>query len=210
MHADPQKYLKRLTQLDVSNELFWYALGAAGVDASGCTELDAPAMAGTLFWSRTNRYLAEELIPAGWKHTRRDSILRVVHPEGRFAITALSADGGVGNLKKEVRSKNPKGSAMAALVEQNCQGAFWTEDELLFGGELDEMPLWCLLYKRKKSGDLAAELSLPVGMRGKYVNEWDERIPLDLPGLADPGVNIALLDDPGPGNNPPIVDVEAL
>ncbi|MEV4079109.1 hypothetical protein AB0J43_02295 [Nonomuraea fuscirosea] len=208
MTMDPQEAMQRLAQLDVSNELFWRVLGSAAVDVSSCTDFDAPAMPGTLFWSRTNRYLAEELTPRGWKHTRRDSILRVVHPTGTHAITALSADGGVGNLAKPARSKNPKGRAMAALVEKNGQFPLITRDEVLYGRELDEIPLWCLLYKRKDGGGIEAELSLPVGMLGKYINEWHERIPLNLPDLGDPGVDIALLDDPEPGDNGPEVLVE--
>lgn len=210
MKMSPQEALQRLAQLDVSHELFRRVLGSAAVDVSGCTDFDAPAMPGTLFWSRTNRYLAEELTPKGWKHTRRDSILRVIHPTATHAITALSAEGGVGNPKKPVRSKNPKGRAMAALVEKNGQFPIITRDEVLYGRELDQIPLWCLLYKRKEGGGLEAELSLPVGMHGKYINEWNERIPINLSGLDDPGVDIALLDDPGPGDQSPEVLVEML
>lgn len=207
-NLDPQWCLHRLAQLDFSIELFKQALDGAVVDVSGCTKFDAPGMPGYMFWSRTNRYLAEELHPQGWKWTQRDSILRMVHPTASHAITAISAEGGVGDLKARVRSKNPKGQAMATMVEKNGQCMFMSHDELEFGRELDQIPTWCLLYKRTDEGPIVAEVSLPIGMKGKYVKEWDERIPLDLPDLGDPGVDVSLLDDPGPDTNGPEVVVE--
>ncbi|MGY1456870.1 hypothetical protein [Streptomyces sp. SS8] len=183
--------------------LFEDALDWAAAQARMCTEFDAPAMAGITFWSRANRYLAQYLTDAEnqtpvWKWTPRDSILRVVHPSGSHAITAISGSGGVGDLDCQVRSKNPKGRVMAQLVEDNAryersgQYIIQSRDEARFGQELDSMPLWFLLYERNENGFLAAELALPVKMEGKFVNEWSERIPLFT--RTDPGVDVALLD----------------
>jgi len=206
---DPEHAVQRLAELDLAVELFHVALGQAAVDTHQCTGLDAPALAGIIFWSRTNRYLAEQLLPKGWLNTTRDSILRVIHPSRSHAITAISASGNVGDLDGTVRSKNPKGSAMARLVEKNGQISLLTPDQLLYGRELDDIPTWMLLYKRDH-GTVIAELSLPVKMTGKYVNEWKERIPLHLPDLGDPGSDIDLLDDPLNGPLSPEVLVEVL
>ncbi|MFI9723819.1 hypothetical protein ACIHFE_29875 [Streptomyces sp. NPDC052396] len=203
-NQDPQRCAQRLAELDFSNDLFLRALDLAAEDARKCTNFDAPAMPGITFWSRTNRYLAESLIPEGWAWTSRDSILRAIHPNRTHAVTAISASGGVGNLNASVRSKNPKGRKMARLVELNGQLALGTHDEVLFGRELDEIPTWCLLYQRSH-GVMTAELSLPVRMHGKFVDEWQERIPLDLPGLSDPGFDVTLLDDPGDDDGPEVV-----
>lgn len=201
----------RLKQLGVEKRLFADALDWAGAEARLCTGFDAPAMAGITFWSRTNRYLAEHLTdPAEqdpiWKYTAWDSILRVVHPSGSHAITAVSGSGGVGDLERPVWSKNPKGRVMAQLVENNTkyersgQGVFSSRDEVEFGGELDSMPLWFLLYERnEEDGTLSAELSRPKKMEGKYVNEWSERLPLFT--RTDPGFDIALLDTPDDGGD---------
>ncbi|WDT55779.1 hypothetical protein [Streptomyces sp. G7(2002)] len=198
-HVQPQQ----LTDLDVSDEIFIGAMDLGAADVRQCTRFDAPAMPGMMFWSRVNRYIAEQLTDPKrtsprphWKRTQRDSILRVVHPTGSHAITAISAAGGVGDLTKRVRSKNPKGRAMAALVKANAQLAFMSRDELEFGAELDTMPLWCLLYKRSETGVLQAELSLPVKMNGKHVDEWRVRFPIHMPPL-DPGVDVTLRDAPG-------------
>jgi hypothetical protein len=117
---------------------------------------------------------------------------------------AISAEGGVGDLKAEVRSKNPKGPAMARLVRTNGQMAILTPDEVLYGRELDDIPTWCLLYKREQE-TITAELSLPIEMNGKFIDEWRERIPLALPDLGDPGADIALLDDPLDSTGPDVV-----
>lgn len=200
---EARPYEARLEQLGVTKKLFREALNLAASDALMCTAFDAPAMPGITFWSRTNRYLAEYLTdrdrqnPA-WKYTSRDSILRVVHPTGSHAITAVSGTGGVADLDRKVRSKNPKGRVMALLVEgnvkyeRNGQTVIGSRDEFEFGGELDSMPLWFLLYERTEDRRLAAELSLPVKMEGQYVNEWRERIPLftgDDPGF-DPFLDL--------------------
>ncbi|MGI5251452.1 hypothetical protein [Actinacidiphila glaucinigra] len=198
-----------LEDLGLSAELLNKTLARTVADVRGCTDLDAPAMAGFMFWSRCNRYLAEELIPMGWKHTQRDSILRVIHPSMEFAVTALSGAGGVGDRNALVRSKNPKGPAMARLVENNGQFAFFTPDEVRYGRQLEEMPTWCLLYKRgSKRNGLKSELSLPVKMNGQYVDEWLHRIIWDLPELDDPGSDISLLDDPPSGDEGPEVMVQ--
>lgn len=200
----PQQPVQRLAELDLSVNLFQEALAMTVADVSGCTDFDAPGMRGTMFWSRVNRYLAEALHPQRWAHTSRDSILRMLHPTRSHAITAISAHGGVGDLDAKVRSKNPKGAAMARLVEKNGQTALFTADEVVYGKQLEDIPTWCLLYKRA-NGTVVAELSLPVKMNGKFIDEWLERIPLPLPDLGDPGEGISLLDDPLDLTDPEVV-----
>ncbi|UOB11617.1 hypothetical protein MQE23_22195 [Streptomyces sp. HP-A2021] len=200
---DPQQHAQQLAELDVSTDLFTLVLSLALEDVRGCTDFDAPAARGFLFWSRANRYLAEVLVPDGWGRTSRDSILRVIHPNRTHAITAISAEGGVADLNRRVRSKNPKGPAMARMVEKNGQLAFLSRDEVEYGVELDQLPTWCLLYKREE-GIMQAELSLPVKMNGKFVDEWLTRIPISLPPMDDPGFDISL-DEPGDDQGPEVV-----
>ncbi|MEW9521765.1 hypothetical protein [Streptomyces tubercidicus] len=201
----PSHHPTDLAQLGLSTELFDDVVEYATAQARACSEYDGPAMAGTTFWSRSNRRLAEILTNKKktnppWKYTRRDSILRSVHPSGSHAITAMSGHGGVGNPNAKIRAKNPKGRAMAHLVENNAkfeeqtgQGVFYSNDDLEFGRELDDIPLWFFLYERGKNGLLAAELCLPVKMNGKFVNEWSTRITV-FTDKTDPGIDVSLLD----------------
>jgi hypothetical protein len=208
---------ERLATLGVSIDLFEEATAYAAEQARLNTDFDAPAMRGITFWSRVNRRLAEQLTDPTktdppWQRTRRDSILRVIHPGLTHAITAISGEGGVGDVDNpRVRSKNPKGQVMARLVEENSfyveahgQSVLATRDEVEFGRELESMPLWFFLYKQTNTG-LKAELSLPVKMDGKYVNQWHERIPIPL--HVDPGFDVSMRDRPDTGPAPQ-VDVE--
>jgi hypothetical protein len=207
---DQQRHTSRLAELGFSENLFGTILSQAATDVRSCTDFDAPGARGYLFWSRANRYLAEELtadsVDPSWCRTSRDNILRMIHPKRSHAITAISAEGKIGDLNRPVRSKNPKGTAMQRLVEKNGQLAFLSHDEALFGIELDQIPTWCLLYKRV-GGTVEAELSMPVAMNGKYVNEWLERIPLHLNGISDPGDDLNILDTPPEDGRGPDFDV---
>ncbi|MFG2918940.1 hypothetical protein ACGF0D_39425 [Kitasatospora sp. NPDC048298] len=99
---------------------------------------------------------------------------------------------------------------MARLVENNHhQLALMSRDDILFGRELDDIPTWFLLYQWDE-GVLSAELSLPVRMHGKFVDEWLERIPLSLTNLGDPGADVSFLDEPADGEEGPEVVVELL
>jgi hypothetical protein len=89
------------------------------------------------------------------------------------------------------------------MVEENDRLALLSRDEVLYGVRLDELPTWCLLYKREE-GEIRAELSLPVKMNGKFVDEWRERIPISLPPMEDPGFDISL-DEPGDDQGPEVV-----
>ncbi|MFD4130379.1 hypothetical protein ACFXKK_35670 [Streptomyces globisporus] len=97
-----------------------------------------------------------------------------------------------------IRGRPP--GILAPRTERGGQGVFSSRDEVEFGGELDSMPLWFLLYERNDAGEISAELSLPVKMEGQYVNKWSERIPLFI--HTDPGLDIALLDAPDNGDEP--------
>lgn len=194
---------RRLSDLGLTADDLRFALAASVADVRTCTDLDAPGMPGYMFWSRCNRYLRERLVPAGWQPASRDHILRVVHPEGRFAITATSAAGGVGVEDAWVSTKNPKGPATAKVVERNGQLALFGMD----AGpslELDDITTWYLLYKNDKSG-LSAELALPVRMSGKFVDVWNERIFFDMPPMDGPGFDVSRLDDPDDGEGPEVV-----
>ncbi|MFJ7413025.1 hypothetical protein ACIQWZ_19735 [Streptomyces sp. NPDC098077] len=191
--------IQRLGELDLTTLALHKALSGGSADARMCTEMDAPGMAGYAFWSRSNRALREHLAREGWTYTNSQSILRTIHPSGAFAITAVSGSGSVGDENADfsgaVRTKNPKGSAIAKLVQRNH------EQLPLFSigmphkkGEATDIPTWFLLYKSSKEG-LTFELSLPVDMHGKNVDTWRERIILSENPFTGPEFDIKRLDE---------------
>lgn len=195
----------RLAQLGLSTQVIHNALEAAAADARTCTALDAPGAAAYLFWSRSNRYFRELLIPGGWKKSNRHNILRTIHPSEAFAVTAMSASKGVGDPSRPVRAKNPKGAAVAELVQWNQQlSLFRLEDLGITSSEeatrnVDNIPTWFILYRMEETG-IAVEVSLPVEMHGKYVDTWAERIMVDPIPFGDEGPDIDINgdDDQGP------------
>lgn len=177
--------VRRLRELDLTPEDVHRAIAGGLAEARLCTEMDAPGMAGYAFWSRSNRTFRERMTPNAWSFSNAQSILRTINPSGTFAITAVSGSGMVGeeaaDFTGDVRTKNPKGSAVAKLVEQNFKqlplfSVF--DEEMESEVEVNDLPTWFLLYKSSNAG-LMFELSLPVQMHGKYVDSWLERIIID-------------------------------
>ena len=60
----------RLAELGLTIELIERVVRRADAEASICTALDPPIMEGLTRWGRMNRFLREELIPAGGSTTR--------------------------------------------------------------------------------------------------------------------------------------------
>ncbi|MFJ5111296.1 hypothetical protein ACIQAD_11710 [Streptomyces sp. NPDC088551] len=174
--------VRRLRELDLTPEDLQRALAGGLSEARLCTEMDAPGMAGYAFWSRSNRTFRERMTLKAWTYSNAQSILRTTHPTGTFAITAVSGSGMVGeeaaSYSGDVRTKNPKGSAVAKLVERNFEQLplpIFDNTNIEDGAEANDIPTWFLLYKSSKEG-LRFELSLPVQMHGKHVDTWMERI----------------------------------
>jgi hypothetical protein len=173
----------KLAELGLTEADVLESLDVARADAVLCTDLDAPGAPGYIFWSRVNRYFRERLALRGWSWNNRDSVLRAIHPERDFAISAMSGDGQIGIENGRVRTRNPKGSAVAAMVRYNyaTYGGPRNQDPLpgmsennpVF--ESDMLPTWILLYKWTHEG-IVSELSFPSDMMGSTVNKWRRHI----------------------------------
>lgn len=169
-----------LSELELSADLIHRSLFAAVTDAELCSALDSPTAFGSTLWTRSNRYLREELVPLKWTISNGKLILRTIHPSKTFAITAVSASGGVADLTAKVRAKNPKGDATARLISKNGTMPFVYGDEAIdafVNAANDDIPTWFLLYKMTK-GSMLCELAYPVEMTGAYVDQWSHRLPL--------------------------------
>lgn len=171
--------IDRLHELGLQPDDIYEPLKAASAEARMCTDLDAPGMPGYAFWSRVNRFFRERKVKDKWTHSNAQSILRCVHPGGKFAITATSASGKVGDASARatsvVRTKNPKGPATARLVEFNQLSLFPRIDHAGDEPEINDIVTWFLLYKFDRN-QLSFELSLPSKMNGQFVDTWEERI----------------------------------
>ena len=89
VHVEDQA-VDRLSQLGLSMEILERVVRRADAEASGCTALDPPIMEGLYSLGRTNRFLREELVPAGWRYDNPRNLPRTIHPSGDFAIVAAT------------------------------------------------------------------------------------------------------------------------
>lgn len=186
--------IDRLAGFGLAVEMVERVVRRADAEASMCTPLDPPIMEGLMRWGRTNRYLREELIPAGWRFDNPRNLPRTIHPGGEFAIVATTGDDLTGLVDLLPRTKYPKGYATAQAVEVNGQltfdfGDFDLAQDAGRAGDAGELLTWLLLFHVDEDG-FRVELSLPDAIVDGRITSWAERIilpvfPRDDDRLAD-------------------------
>jgi hypothetical protein len=180
--------VQRLAEFGLTVELVERVVRRADADASMCTYLDPPIMEGLTRWARTNRYLREELIAAGWQFDNPRNLPRTIHPGGEFAIVATTGDDLTGLAELLPATKYAKGGATAAAVELNGQLTLDFGD-FDFGRDPAGLQTWLLLFHTDDEG-FRVELSLPDAITDGRITGWAERIilpsfPRDDDRLAD-------------------------
>jgi hypothetical protein len=187
----------RLAELGLSLEQVERIVRRADADASMCTPFDPPIMEGLTRWARTNRYLREELAPAGWQFDNPRNFPRTIHPSGEYAITATTGDDLTGLADLLPTTKYAKGYATTEAVAQNGQptldfGDFDFSPLRARGEEQVELSVprtWFLLFHLDAAG-FRVELSLPDAITDGRITRWAQRIvlppfPRDDDRLAD-------------------------
>ena len=111
----------RLAELGLTIELIERVVRRADAEASMCTALDPPIMEGLTRWGRMNRFLREELIPAGWRFDNPRNLPRTIHPSGEFAIVATTGDELTGLAGLLPATKYLKGDATVQAITVNEQ-----------------------------------------------------------------------------------------
>jgi hypothetical protein len=184
----------RLAELGLSVEMVERVVRRADADASMCTPLDPPIMEGLTRWGRTNRYLREELVPAGWQYDNPRNLPRTIHPSGEFAVVATTGDDLTGLAELLPTTKYAKGYATEAAVAMNGQltldfGDFDFGSGYDWAAEPVALRTWFMLFHADDEG-FRVELSLPDGIADGRITSWAERIilppfPRDDDRLAD-------------------------
>ena len=171
--------MDRLAELGLTVEQIERAIRRAEAEASMCTSLDPPIMEGLTRWGRTNRFLREELVPAGWTYDNPRNLPRTIHPSGEFAIVATTGDT-LGQAEVRPRTKYPKGFASAQAVEVNGQltldfGDFAAGYQSTRQSDANDLLTWLLLFEVTDEG-IRVELALPDGIDDGWITSWTERI----------------------------------
>jgi hypothetical protein len=196
---DEDEAVDRLAELGLSVEIVERVVRRADAEASICTALDPPVMEGLTRWGRTNRFLREELIPAGWHYDNPHLLPRTIHPGGEFAIVATTGDELTGLVDLQPTTKYSKGFATIQAVETNEQLALDFEDLDLGpddGQAADACNLltWFMLFHVDDDG-FRVELSLPDAIVDGRITSWAERI--ILPAFPRDDDRLAALTAPG-------------
>ena len=149
-----------------------------------CTALDPPIMEGLTRWGRMNRFLREELIPAGWRFDNPRNLPRTIHPSGEFAIVATTGDELTGLAGLLPATKYLKGDATVQAIAVNEQltldfGDFPPgPDDIVVGGS-GEMLTWFMMFHTEEEA-FRVELSLPNAITDGRITSWAERIILPV------------------------------
>ncbi len=172
--------IDRLAEFGLTTEIVERVVRRADAEASMCTALDPPIMEGLTRWARTNRFLREELIPAGWGFDNPRNLPRTIHPSGEFAIVATTGDELTGLAELLPATKYAKGYATAQAIGINEQLAldFGDFDPGLDDGRVPgarDAATWLLLFHVDEDG-FRAELSLPNAIVDGRITGWAERI----------------------------------
>lgn len=174
----------RLAELDLTIELIELVVRRADAEASMCTALDPPIMEGLTRWGRMNRFLREELIPAGWRFDNPRNLPRTIHPSGEFAIVATTGDELTGLAGLLPATKYLKGDATVQAIVVNEQlmldfGDFPPgPDDIPVGGS-GEMLTWFMMFHAEEEA-FRVELSLPNAITDGRITSWAERIILPV------------------------------
>jgi hypothetical protein len=161
----------RLAELGLTVSLIERVIRRADAEASTCTAFDPPIMEGLTRWARTNRYLREELVPAGWGYDNPRNLARTIHPSGQFAIVAATGDDLTGLTGLLPATKYARGDATIHAVQANEQlTLFDTHND-----SADELLTWFLLFHADEH-EFRAELSLPNQIIDGRITGWAERI----------------------------------
>ena len=174
----------RLAELGLTIELIERVVRRADAEASMCTALDPPIMEGLTRWGRMNRFLREELIPAGWRFDNPRNLPRTIHPSGEFAIVATTGDELTGLAGLLPATKYLKGDATVQAIAINEQltldfGDFAPgPDDIPVGGS-GEMLTWFMMFHTEEEA-FRVELSLPNAITDGRITSWAERIILPV------------------------------
>jgi hypothetical protein len=175
----------RLTELDLSVEIIERVVRRADAEASMCTPLDPPIMEGLTRWGRMNRFLREELIPAGWHFDNPRNLPRTIHPSREFAIVATTGDQLTGLADLLPATKYAKGYATIHAVEINEQqltldfGDFDPDLDVDQADDVGDPLTWLMLFHFDEDG-FRVELSLPDAIVDGRITSWAERIILPI------------------------------
>ena len=195
---------ERLYKLELHQDILWEAIREGHSLAQNMTENDPPASRGIAVWGKVMRRMREILIPMGWVRSDQQRYSTTVHRSGIWSVAVSAGDWRTGLPDYTPATSAEKGSSMKDAIKTN-QTEFSQIDpawaEISRKGRVSAT--WVLLYFINKiTGDVRAELSLPIELSDGHITGWAKRIiltpPADLSGV---GPAVLPLDEDSEGED---------
>ena len=171
----------RLAAMGLTEELLAEATRFAYAEKDRCTSNDARAAGGFAVWTKSLRFLREELLPQGWSKGGLPDLESVIHPSRSFQIVPSSGNWATGYNDRMPTTKYLKGRRTAEVIADN--GQFSLD---VVGSTREPKPeiktFFFLTYEDKDKEEIRHELSIPTHMtigpkakRGR-IDEFGSRI----------------------------------
>ena len=187
VYTDPFEVNERLYSIDLDPDILWEAVREGNGLALNMTENDPPASRGISIWGKVTRRLREILMPRGWVRSDQQRYSTTVHQSRKWGIAVSAGDWRTGLDNHTPATSAEKGTSMKSAVGANQTHFSHIDPEwTTLSGQISAT--WVLLYYiDKNTGEVRAELSLPILVSDGRITDWAERLiltpPADLSGV---------------------------
>jgi len=180
MFSEPDDVDERLSQLNLTPEVFDKAALEGYAAFNECTPNHPPTFAGTAAWAETNRSIRDGLFPSKWSPKNETNQPLVINESGSMAITSVSGDEYTGRKDGFPSTRSSKGERTAEAVRAN-QFVFSFMEELapiIASTKVTGRATWLfLVYRDMRLEEIRYELSLPRSItEDGQIDGWIERI----------------------------------
>lgn len=179
LHSDPVSVSAALARLGLHEEVLLEAARQGHLARANATANHPPLHASFVAWSEAVRALRDGLAPDGWMRSNERNWPRVMHPNGRTALTVATGNESTGRAEETPATTSSKGPSTIAAIEVNRSlwlPGFEPPEPQPGDPQADEPTTWLLLIHHA-SDEIRCELALPldVDLEGR-VSVWRERI----------------------------------
>jgi hypothetical protein len=178
LHSDPASASAALARLDLTEAVLLAAAMQGYLARSNSTANHPPLYPAFVAWGEAVRALRDGLAPDGWVRSNEGNWPRVIHPDGRIALTVATGNEATGRADDSPATRSSKGPSTVAALQVNRLQAWLPgmEPEEPDADDEDKPTTWLLLVHYAKD-EIRAELSLPLDVDGEgKVTVWQERI----------------------------------
>lgn len=194
---------RHLDRLGVPIGILDDTLRVGYVHKAQSTEAEPPGSGSFYVYSKGTGHFREQMASHGWERRSVKNLALTVRGDNAVAIMLSSGDPATGRRDAVPRTRNPKGLAMAEVIESNQLPLFG--EPAASAQPASSFATWLYMHFFDISErEIRRELSLPDAMEGGQITSWRSRI--ILPSL--PFSMSVSNDDPDFPDDDPDVNVD--